>query len=90
MAGAPLEREGLPVAGPARPPRVGPLVGGIVAAVLTFTASWGGAVDAARPASGRDVFRSDLAAVVEHYDGALALKLSPQQKKDLIEYLKSI
>lgn len=28
--------------------------------------------------------------VVEHYDGVLELRLSEQQKKELIEYLKSI
>jgi hypothetical protein len=31
-----------------------------------------------------------LADVVEHYDRFLKLRLSPEQKKDLIEYLKSI
>ena len=31
-----------------------------------------------------------LAEVVEHYDGFLKLRLSDEQKKDLIEYLKSI
>lgn len=31
-----------------------------------------------------------LADVVEHYDRARNLKLTPQQKRDLIEYLKSI
>jgi cytochrome c peroxidase len=31
-----------------------------------------------------------LADVVEHYDGHLDLNLSAEQKKDLIEYLKSI
>jgi hypothetical protein len=31
-----------------------------------------------------------LEAVVEHYDGFLKLRLTDQQKKDLIEYLKSI
>jgi len=33
---------------------------------------------------------ASLAAVVDHYDTTLALKLSPEQKKDLVEYLKSI
>jgi len=33
---------------------------------------------------------SNLAAVVDHYDKTLALKLSAEQKKDLVEYLKSI
>jgi cytochrome c2 len=33
---------------------------------------------------------ADLPAVVEHYDRVLALGLSPAQKADLIEYLKSI
>jgi cytochrome c553 len=33
---------------------------------------------------------ASLAAVVEHYDAALHLKLSAEQKKDLVEYLKSI
>jgi len=33
---------------------------------------------------------SDLAAVVDHYAGALKLSLTPAQKNDLIEYLKSI
>jgi hypothetical protein len=33
---------------------------------------------------------ADLAAVVEHYMGALKLGLSAEQKKDLVEYLKSI
>jgi mono/diheme cytochrome c family protein len=32
----------------------------------------------------------DLPAVVDHYDSALGLKLSAEQKKDLVEYLKSI
>ena len=31
-----------------------------------------------------------LGAVVDHYESALKLKLSPDQKKDLVEYLKSI
>ena len=31
-----------------------------------------------------------LAAVVDHYDATLELKLSAAQKKDLVEYLKSI
>jgi mono/diheme cytochrome c family protein len=31
-----------------------------------------------------------LAAVVDHYDGALRLGLTPAQKADLVEYLKSI
>jgi cytochrome c peroxidase len=31
-----------------------------------------------------------LAAVVDHYDATLKLKLSGEQKKDLVEYLKSI
>ena len=31
-----------------------------------------------------------LAAVVDHYDAALKLKLTAEQKKDLVEYLKSI
>jgi mono/diheme cytochrome c family protein len=33
---------------------------------------------------------ANLAAVVDHYDATLALKLSAAQKKDLVEYLKSI
>jgi cytochrome c peroxidase len=33
---------------------------------------------------------ASLAAVVEHYDAALKLQLSAEQKKDLVEYLKSI
>ena len=33
---------------------------------------------------------ANLAAVVDHYDVTLKLKLSPEQKKDLVEYLKSI
>jgi len=33
---------------------------------------------------------ASLAAVVDHYDQTLALKLSAEQKKDLVEYLKSI
>ena len=33
---------------------------------------------------------ADLTAVVDHYAGALKLSLTPQQKKDLVEYLKSI
>jgi mono/diheme cytochrome c family protein len=33
---------------------------------------------------------ANLAAVVDHYDAALKLKLSAEQKKDLAEYLKSI
>jgi cytochrome c peroxidase len=28
--------------------------------------------------------------VVEHYDGALKLRLTPRQKADLVEFLKSI
>ena len=31
-----------------------------------------------------------LAAVVDHYDKSLTLELSDAQKKDLVEYLKSI
>jgi hypothetical protein len=31
-----------------------------------------------------------LADVVEHYDGVLALGLSPVQKRNLVEYLKSL
>jgi cytochrome c peroxidase len=31
-----------------------------------------------------------LAAVVDHYDQVLTLKLSAQQKADLIEYLKTL
>ncbi|MDB4874999.1 MAG: cytochrome c class [Gemmatimonadetes bacterium] len=31
-----------------------------------------------------------LAAVVDHYDGALSLRLSSQQKHDLVEYLKTL
>jgi cytochrome c peroxidase len=33
---------------------------------------------------------ANLAAVVDHYDTTLELKLSAEQKKDLVEYLKSI
>jgi mono/diheme cytochrome c family protein len=33
---------------------------------------------------------ASLAAVVDHYDATLKLKLSAEQKKDLVEYLKSI
>ncbi|HEX6739011.1 MAG TPA: hypothetical protein VF310_12100 [Vicinamibacteria bacterium] len=33
---------------------------------------------------------ANLPAVVEHYAGALKLNLTPEQKKDLVEYLKSI
>jgi len=33
---------------------------------------------------------ASLAAVVEHYDATLKLNLSAEQKKDLVEYLKSI
>ena len=33
---------------------------------------------------------ANLAAVVDHYDATLTLKLSAEQKKDLVEYLKSI
>jgi cytochrome c553 len=33
---------------------------------------------------------ADLAAVVDHYDATLKLKLSAEQNKDLVEYLKSI
>jgi cytochrome c peroxidase len=33
---------------------------------------------------------ASLAAVVDHYDGTLKLELSAEQKKDLVEYLKSI
>jgi cytochrome c peroxidase len=32
----------------------------------------------------------DLPAVVDHYDATLKLNLSAAQKKDLVEYLKSI
>jgi hypothetical protein len=31
-----------------------------------------------------------LGAVVDHYDGKLALKLTNEQKVDLVEYLKSL
>jgi mono/diheme cytochrome c family protein len=33
---------------------------------------------------------ANLAAVVDHYDATLKLKLTAEQKKDLVEYLKSI
>ena len=33
---------------------------------------------------------ANLAAVMDHYDATLKLKLSPEQKRDLVEYLKSI
>jgi mono/diheme cytochrome c family protein len=33
---------------------------------------------------------ANLAEVIDHYDALLALKLSAQEKKDLIEYLKSL
>jgi len=33
---------------------------------------------------------ADLAAVVEHYDALFGLKLTPAQKADLVEYLKSL
>ena len=33
---------------------------------------------------------SDLRAVVEHYDRVLELKLTPQQKADLTEFLKTL
>ena len=33
---------------------------------------------------------ANLAAVVDHYDATLKLKLSTEQKRDLVEYLKSI
>jgi hypothetical protein len=33
---------------------------------------------------------ADLAAVVEHYDGLLGLNLTPAQKSDLVEFLKSL
>jgi cytochrome c peroxidase len=33
---------------------------------------------------------ADLPAVVEHYDRRLKLNLKPDQKKDLVEFLKSI
>jgi cytochrome c peroxidase len=33
---------------------------------------------------------ADLPAVVEHYNGQLRLRLSEQQKADLVEYLKSL
>jgi cytochrome c peroxidase len=33
---------------------------------------------------------ANLTAVVDHYDTTLELKLSAEQKKDLVEYLKSI
>jgi mono/diheme cytochrome c family protein len=33
---------------------------------------------------------ADLAAVVDHYDGLFRLALTPQQRRDLVEYLKSL
>ena len=33
---------------------------------------------------------ANLAAVVDHYHTTLELRLSAEQKKDLVEYLKSI
>ena len=33
---------------------------------------------------------ADLRAVVEHYNRLFALRLTEQQKRDLVEYLKSI
>ena len=33
---------------------------------------------------------ADLEAVVNHYDDHFKLKLTPEQKRDLIEYLKSL
>jgi cytochrome c peroxidase len=33
---------------------------------------------------------ANLAAVVDHYTGALKLTLTAEQKRDLVEYLKSI
>ena len=33
---------------------------------------------------------ADLAAVVDHYDGLLALKLTKRQKEDLVQFLKSL
>jgi mono/diheme cytochrome c family protein len=33
---------------------------------------------------------ADLAAVVEHYDAQFSLHLTPEQKRDLVEYLKSL
>jgi hypothetical protein len=33
---------------------------------------------------------ANLAEVIDHYDALLALKLTAQEKKDLIEYLKSL
>ena len=33
---------------------------------------------------------ADLLAVVNHYDRLLALNLTPSQKADLVEYLKSL
>ena len=32
----------------------------------------------------------DLLAVVEHYDGHFQLNLTPRQKADLVEFLKSL
>jgi cytochrome c peroxidase len=31
-----------------------------------------------------------LASVVDHYDGVMSLRLSVQQKHDLVEYLKTL
>jgi cytochrome c peroxidase len=33
---------------------------------------------------------ADLPAVVEHYDRHLKLNMKPEQKKDLVEFLKSL
>ena len=33
---------------------------------------------------------ANLAEVIDHYDTLLSLKLSAQEKQDLIEYLKSL
>jgi mono/diheme cytochrome c family protein len=43
-----------------------------------------------RPPYFHDGSAATLADVVDHYDAALRLSLSPQQKGDLVEYLKSL
>jgi hypothetical protein len=54
------------------------------------TAPLGGLMTHAKGGFYHDGRFADLAAVVSHYEGVLKLQLTEQQKKDLIEYLKSL
>jgi cytochrome c peroxidase len=54
------------------------------------TAPLEGAWSHAKGAYDHDGRFADLAAVVDHYDGTFALGLSPGDKADLVEFLKSL